>query len=97
VKIKLVEAQNPIHLLAKVDRNGKLLVVNIRGYRWTPSLRYERNLSKWLEYFSVSRSLKRLFTPPLNIILKLLEIGMKLFTHVNYFINIYDILISSIN
>jgi hypothetical protein len=57
-------------------------------------LHYKLNLGMWLNSCVVSRALKRLFTPALNILLKCfeMEIVVRLITQVNYFSNIYKIL-----
>jgi len=60
-------------------------------------LHYKLNLDKWVKDFNVARALKRLFTPALNIPLKRLESRGRLITRVDYFNNIYKILINIIN
>jgi hypothetical protein len=69
VKIKLVEAQNPIHLLAKVDRNGKYFRQLISAVA-EGLLHYELHLGKCVKKLHVACLLKRLLTPALNILLK---------------------------
>jgi len=67
LKLKSLETKNQIHLLAKVDRNGKLQKISAVA---DGLLHYKFNLGKWVKNFNVTRALKRLFTPVLNILLK---------------------------
>jgi hypothetical protein len=54
-------------------------------------LRYKPNLDKWTKDIDAVSALKKL-----NIVLKWVEIGERLITQVNYFNNIYKILLNII-
>jgi hypothetical protein len=58
---------------------------------------YKLNLGNWVKSFTVGLVLKSMFTTTLNILLEHLKMGLKLITQVNYFQNIFKILINIIN
>jgi hypothetical protein len=45
-------------------------------HSWNALLHYTLTLSKWAKNFNVAHALKRLFTPALNILLKLFKVGL---------------------